>query len=523
VGNPTPTSHAVVIGGSIVGCAIAAMLASRFERVTILERDQLPHQPVPRGGVPQGRHVHVLLARGAAELDALFPGFLADMTEAGAEFVDVGQDVAWLTPAGWGASFQSGIRLCCASRQSIEWMVRRRTLAHPNVRLVDGIAVSGLMTDSSRSQVRGVRLRERQPGTYPTGELAADLVVDAGGRASQLPDWLQQIGRRRVRELVIDAGMAYSSRFYSIPRAALGGWRALYVQPALPAQPCGGILFPVEGDRFHLTVFGYGRSAPPADDRGLLEFIGRLRSSAIADVVREGTPLTPIVNHRRTENRWRRFDEIEDWPRGLLAVGDSVCCFDPVYGQGMSTGILAARALVDQFDLRGGAAATRPQRAVTRIVGPAWDLATGEDLRLDSTVGGRRRLRDRVLQQYLDRVIAASTADPGVRLPLLRVMNMLSGPEVLFAPRTLAAVVRHSIGRAARHELWRDGEGPPSPTDADHSAFNADSGLTEVARRAGIRQPASATANRNNAVPPNVSGSRGSTPYSKPETDLAST
>jgi 2-polyprenyl-6-methoxyphenol hydroxylase-like FAD-dependent oxidoreductase len=494
VHDPTPSSHAIVIGGSVVGCAAAAMLSSRFERVTILERDLIPSRPESRGGVSQGRHVHVLLGRGALELEKLFPGFLGEMQQAGAEIADVGRDVAWLTPAGWGVRFESGIRLCCASRQLIEWQVRRRALACSNVRLLDGVAVSGLLTDGGRSSVRGVRLRARRGEAHAT-ELSSDLVVDASGRASQLTDWLQEIGRPRVRELVIDAGMAYSSRLYSIPSKALRGWRAIYVQPALPEKPSGAILFPIEADRYHLTAFGYGTAAPPTDDQGLVRFVERLRNSAIADVVREGTPLTPIINHRRTENRWRRFDEIADWPDGLMAVGDSVCCFDPVYGQGMSTGILAARALMEQIDARPAGRAHSAQRAVARVVRPAWDLATGEDLRLEHTTGGQRRFRDRILQAYLDRVIAAATADANVRLPLLRVMNMLAGPETLFNPRTVTAVVRHAVRVRTRY-----------------SAFSADSGLTDVARRAGTRQPASATISRNTAAPPKVSGSLGLTP-----------
>ena len=112
-------SHAIVIGGSMVGSAIAAMVADRFDRVTILERDWVPKSPGSRAGVPQSRHVHALLARGAAELDRLFPGFLKEMAEAGAQLIDIGRDVAWLTPAGWGVPFESGLTLCCATRDLI--------------------------------------------------------------------------------------------------------------------------------------------------------------------------------------------------------------------------------------------------------------------------------------------------------------------------------------------------------------------------------------------------------------------
>lgn len=471
-------AHAIVIGGSIVGSVIAAMLADRFDRVTILERDTLPDSPANRGGVPQARHVHALLARGAAELECLFPGFLRELSDAGAQLIDTARDVAWLTPAGWGVSFDSEFVLCCATRNLIEWQVRRRTLSRSNITLVDGTPVVGLVTDAARSRVLGVRFRDsRRPAGMAPGELLADLVVDASGRGSQLSDWLTAIGRPVVRELVVDAHVAYASRFYALPPAALRGYRAAYVQAALPKDRRGGILFPVEGDRWHLTLFGYGDAAPPVDETGYREFMEGLRSPVLADAVRHATPLTPIVAHRRTENRWRRFDEVSNWPDGLIAAGDSVCSFDPVYGQGMTTGILGARALAARFDAdwaeRPVGLARRVQREMVHTVRPAWSLATGEDLRLPSTTGGQLRKRDRLLQQYFDRVIAASTADAAVRRRLLSVMNMVTRPEALLHPSVFARLVRHACGRnGTPRPLWPERlrsshEGPASRPSAD--------------------------------------------------------
>jgi 2-polyprenyl-6-methoxyphenol hydroxylase-like FAD-dependent oxidoreductase len=463
---PKP-AHAVVIGGSIVGAITAAMLADRFERVTILERDAVPDEPRARAGVPQARHVHALLARGAAELERLLPGFLTEMADAGAHLLDVGRDVAWLTPAGWGVPLDSGFTLCCATRDLIEWQVRRRVLQRDNVDFRDNTTVTGLVTDSKRSRVVGVRIRDRRrlEAAMPDCDVRADLVVDAAGRGSQLSDWLLAIGRARVREEIVDGRMTYASRFYELRPSALAGWRAAYVQAALPHDPRGGILFPVEGNRWHLTAFGYGDAAPPMEDDGFRTFIEGLRSTILADVLRDATPLTPIVGHRRTENRWRRFDEVRGWPDGLVAVGDSVCCFDPVYGQGITTGVLGALALTTRLDAEWGSGRVAPtgfargaQRHMARVVRPAWNLATSEDLRLAGTTGGRRRRRDRILQWYFDRVVATATADASVRRRLLSVMNMVEGPEALLHPHACARVARHLGGRnEPRPPLW------PSP------------------------------------------------------------
>ena len=72
--------HAVVIGGSIAGLLAARVLLNHFDRVTIVERDRLPEQPVPRQGVPQANHVHVLLTQGQRILAQLFPGIEAELT-----------------------------------------------------------------------------------------------------------------------------------------------------------------------------------------------------------------------------------------------------------------------------------------------------------------------------------------------------------------------------------------------------------------------------------------------------------
>ena len=460
---PTP-GHAIVIGGSIVGSAVAALLASRFEQVTVLERDAFPTEPQSRAGVPQARHVHALLARGRAELERLFPGIVDELVRDGAQVVDVGRDVAWLTPAGWGVPFESGVVLCCATRDLIEWRVRERARAHVNVRFLERSAVQGLLTDSARSQVVGVRVREGRRSAATERSLNADFVVDASGRGSQLADWLVDIGRARVRETVIDARMAYASRVYRLDASALRGWRAAYVQAALPHDRRGGILFPIEGDRFHLTLFGYADGAPPTDEEGFSRFPRTLRSTILADVLQGATPLTPIAGHRRTENRWRRFHEIRDWPENLVALGDSVCCFDPVYGQGMTTGVLSALSLAARLDadwIATGAGragfARRTQRHLVSVIRPAWNLSTSEDLRLDTTTGGRLRFADRSLQRYVDRVIQTATSDTIVRGRLLRVMNMLAGPEALLDPRTVARVVRHLClpGRGGR-ALWEN-------------------------------------------------------------------
>jgi 2-polyprenyl-6-methoxyphenol hydroxylase-like FAD-dependent oxidoreductase len=212
------------------------------------------------------------------------------------------------------------------------------------------------------------------------------------------------------------------------------------------------------------------------NERGFREFVDGLRSSILADLVQKATPLSPIVGHRHTANRWRRFDEMSDWPDGLIAAGDSVCCFDPVHAQGMTTGILGALAIGDGLPaewngIAGGPAgfARRVQQQIVDVVRPAWDLATGQDLRLVSPTGRPQRTRDRLWLGYFDRLVAASTADATVRARLLAVMNMVDGPDTLFRPEVIARLAWHACGlNGTREPLWT--ERPAKQGNAAHAA-----------------------------------------------------
>ena len=62
---PKIGDHAVVVGASMAGLLAARVLAGTYRRVTVIERDPLPDSGSQRKGVPQGRHAHGLLPRGA--------------------------------------------------------------------------------------------------------------------------------------------------------------------------------------------------------------------------------------------------------------------------------------------------------------------------------------------------------------------------------------------------------------------------------------------------------------------------
>jgi 2-polyprenyl-6-methoxyphenol hydroxylase-like FAD-dependent oxidoreductase len=445
--NTTPRlPHAVVIGGSIAGLLAARVLTDHFRTVTIVERDRLPFAPAARTGAPQSAHQHVLLQRGLQITEALFPGISQELIAAGAPVVDMAADVAWLTAAGWGVRFESDLKMVASSRELLEWSIRRRLTAQDGIRFVEAADVCGLVR--SDDAVVGVRLRARGLRTAEQEE-RAHLVVDASGRHSKLPEWLAALGYARPRERVVNGYLGYASRIYRVPAAVPPTWRGVYVQPAPPHHKRGGVIFPLEGDRWHVTLAGVGRDYPPTDETGFLEFAESLRSRILFDAIRHAEPMSPISGFRATENRWRAYESMRRFPDGIIVIGDAACAFNPVYAQGMTTAALGAETLAALLERRRvrdtGAIAGLGrgfQRALARVNAQAWRLATSEDLRLPQTTGARASIATRLAHGYFDRLMRLATERPDVRLAFLRTMNMLEGPGVLFSPRILSAALR---------------------------------------------------------------------------------
>ncbi|WP_432947573.1 FAD-dependent oxidoreductase [Kribbella sp. CA-253562] len=433
-----------MIGGSMAGLLAARVLSEHFDQVTVIERDRLPDGPGVRKGVPQARHLHAFWAGGMEVVERLLPGVGSDLLAAGAVPVGLPTDMAWLTPAGrWTQPFPATQRLLSATRVLLEWTVRSHVEKSANINFYTDHEVTALRLGVT-GDVSGLTLRGRRTGT--TADLCADLVVDAAGRGSKLPEWLVELGFLAPEETTIDSLLGYATRLLEIPAGFSARWKAVYIQNAPPDHPRGGIMFPIEGNRWVLTLIGAGGDYPPTDDEGFREFAVSLRSPVLADVLAIAEPVSPIWGYRRTANRWRHYEKLA-MPGRLLAIGDSLCAFNPAYGQGMTVaakevdvlaGILAdCRSSTDLFRALQGA-----QRAIAaRAKGP-WMLSTGSDLRYPTTVGASQTPIDRLVNRYLDRAMSAVSDDATVNAAFLRVLNMIDDPQALFAPRLMPRVLR---------------------------------------------------------------------------------
>ncbi len=444
---PARAGHAAVIGGGLAGLCAARVLADHFDRVTLVDRDRFPAGAQRRPGTPQARHAHNLLVRGSRELERLFPGLGEDLAAAGAPTVDWIADCrTWLKDR-WAPRVPSNLVTRPASRDLLEHTVRRHLQAHRPVAFVEGHEALTALHDAGR--VHGLLLRPRGRTAAARVELRADLVVDASGRDSPLPAWLEDLGYGRTRETVVNARLGYASRWYQSPAGA-PETRPLIIGGQPPHEKRGGILYPIERDQFIVTLGGNGGDFPPTDEAGFLAFADSLAHPLLGETIRRATPASAIFGYRRTENRVRHFEDLRRWPAGIVAVGDAVCSFNPVYGQGMTIGSLGAtlldRALRAQRRRPRADFERRFQRAIARQNELPWTLATADDYRWSESAM-RPTLPTQAMQRWVDRVVAAMSDNPGVQRTLAEVLHMVRSPQALLGPGIVIPVARDTLRR----------------------------------------------------------------------------
>lgn len=443
-------NHAVVIGGSITGLLTARILTHHYDRITIIERDILPDQPVYRPGVPQGRQGHILLERGRAILEELFPGFQEEIVARGAHPLDMSADIAWLTPFGWSIRFDSNVTILSCSRFFLEWNVRRQLDAFPQIGFLPDSEVKGLLMDAEGTMVTGVRVRAGEE----EHSLLADLVVDASGRNSKASQWLKQVGYLPPEETIVSAHIGYASRLYEFPEGFDADWKAFFLQTLPPYQPRGAFLFPLENNRWLATLGGGDKDYPPADEGEFLEFIRTLPTPVMYDALQKAKPLSPIYCHRATQNRLRHYERLFQLPDGFVALGDAVCALNPIYGQGMSAAALSA-LLLDrtikewQKDELWGFS-LHFQKELAKANAPLWEMATTEDCRYQTVVGMSPTLRIRLMHRYMDCVIALLPQSAFVCQIFLNVFHLLTPAIALFHPMILLRVLKKILLGFAR-------------------------------------------------------------------------
>jgi len=450
--------QAIVIGGSIAGLTAARVLADHFERVTVIERDRLQGNTEFRKGVPHTRHAHLLLLRGLQNMEGMFPGLRQELVEAGGVMVSVGQELLAYMQGNWLPTFPSDMESVSCSRPLLEQTIYRRLLANPQISFLEETDVCGLLTDENRTHVTGISYRSRQHGGEAAQSLQADLVVDASGRTSDAPRWLQDLGYTPPTETTVNSFPGYATRIYEVPAHFNERWKAAAIFPAAPHNTRGVVILPLEGNRWHVTLIGIQGDYPPTDEEGFMAFLRSLPTDKIYQILKEARPQGHIIGYRRAENRLYHYDRLPRYLERFVVLGDAVYALNPVYGQGMTVATMGIQALGRCLQACGGSGdaaaltglARHFQKELRKVIEGPWQMATGEDMRWPKTVGGEGiDLPTRLVQKYMDQFMRAMAYNADLTAQFFKVQQMVAGPETVLHPKMMWSVFT-TLRRARR-------------------------------------------------------------------------
>jgi 2-polyprenyl-6-methoxyphenol hydroxylase-like FAD-dependent oxidoreductase len=438
--------RAVVIGGSIAGLAAASAIAAAFDEVVVVERDALPDGAEHRKGVPQGRQLHVVLPLGVRVLDQLFPGFEQELRDEGCPTFDEVRDTPWFGSQGWRARSASDVHLFGFSRPLFEHLLRRRVRADNAIEIIQG-TVDGLLADPDGARVTGVSISRPAATT-----LDAELVVDAGGRGSQAPKWLEQLGYERPREEHVRAHFGYASRLVKVPEGAMPeGLDGLITMP-FPGHTKGGLILPADNGRHTLCGIGAVKDYPPADEEGFYEYLRQAPSPLLGEIAAACEPLTEIATYHHPGNQRRLWAELERRPLGFVPIGDAVASFNPIYGQGMTVAALEASKLRDRIATLDGDLDALPdafQTDLQEAVEFPYAMATGADSAYPQTEFTNADRAPAENTEFFAAVEQVATEDPAVARDILHATGWFEA-ELLASPQLVEKV---GAWAAAGHEV----------------------------------------------------------------------
>lgn len=440
------TTSAIVLGASMAGLLTARVLSEHFDRVTIVERDRVGLQPESRKGQPQTRHLHGLLASGMQILSEYFPDLPDALRSGGAIVTDMGEGMHWHAFGGLRQPARVGRNAALMSRPFLEQLVRERVLARHNITLQDGCAAIGLLENTSR-RVTGVRLE--QSNGLGFAELRANLVVDCSGRGSRAGAWLTGLGYQAAPSSEVSVNVGYATRMYKRNLADPRSQCWTLVTPDAPRETRFAGMFPIEGERWIVSMGGWAGDHCPTDEAGFLAYARSMPIPDIAEVVSQCEPLSEISPYRFMSSIRQHYERLQVFPEGFLVLGDAICSFNPTYGQGMTSAAMQAQALDTLLRERHG----RPDgialpffKRAAQVVDLPWQLAVGEDFRFPQTKGQKPAGID-LLNRYVELVHRATQTDAVVTQAFLQVMNLLAPPASLMTPAIVLRVLRSAWQR----------------------------------------------------------------------------
>ncbi|MFR9753627.1 FAD-dependent oxidoreductase [Nocardia sp. 004] len=428
--------HAMVVGAGLAGLLTARVLSDHFTEVVVVDRDPLPDRAEPRPGVAQSRHAHGLVARGQEIFETLFPGISGELRQRGVVPGDFNSDINWYFGGQLFAPGKSGLTSIPATRPTLEFEVRRRVTALPNVTVRDQTEVTTLRT--RHQQVTGLELYNLR--TRTAEDVETDFVVDCSGRGGRLAKWMSAYGMTPPDEETVQIGLAYTSARFAVPEDPFGDKIATILANS-PEAPRGCFFYrsPHKDNEVEVSLTGMLGDHAPTDLPGFMEFARSLPVPSIHQALRDAEVVDPPVKLTYPASRWRHYESCPELFGNLVPLGDAICSLNPIYAQGMTVAALQALEL-DRLLAMPRFSARTYLRACARVIGQAWSVSAGADLAYPKAKG-RRTIPVRFANAYISRLHVAATVDPVLSNAFFQVAGLMRSPATLFHPHIVARVL----------------------------------------------------------------------------------
>ena len=460
---------AIVIGGGIAGLVVARVLSNHFSNVDVLEKDTYPKEKGPRNGTPQANHLHVFLMKGIKIITELFPNIEGKLLSQGAHKINLISDTKYKLPTGWTPIFDSDMNTILCSRQLLEYNIRKEiTENYPNIQILENTRVTGLVSSNgAKRKIIGV---EAVLDGNKNKILESDLVVDASGRISKTPDWLERLGFERPRATQVNSFIGYATRLIQIPHLgqslslaspSIADSKFIAILTNPPYNPRMAVMISIENDLWQLGLLGIGKNYPPTDEQGFLNFIYDLGEKEFYTTVRNAIPVSNIYGYRENGSRRYHYEKIRKFPENFIVLGDAVCAFNPIYAQGITVAALQSKVLDRMLkkqkrnEILKAGFEKKFQKQIAKVNSIPWLLGTGEDLQWSTTIqvrmkDGKESMQkmswfNRQIQKYSNKIILLAPNSIIATKAFLEVMNMIKSPMTLFNPLLFMMVLKETI------------------------------------------------------------------------------
>ena len=432
---------AIVMGASIGGLMTAKVLSKHFKKVIIIEKDEVNRQPESRKGQLHTRHLHGLLPGGLNVMLQYFPDLTQALAEHGANVCDFGDTMVWQTYGGYRQQLTMNLVGVTMSRALLEHLIRERVLSQSNIELMDKTMIKRLETSLDNGTVNGVVIETK--GNDTPSVLKANLVVDVTGRNSRSPQWLKEMGFGELPISEVKVNVGYATRIYKrdVNDPLSNKW--ILHTPDAPNETRFGGVFPIEGERWVMSVGGWHGDKAPLDEAEHLAYVKSLGMPELYKIASTCEPLSEIYAYNFPSSLRKHYEKMKRFPKGYLVLGDAISSFNPTYGQGMTSASLQAIELDKLLTnpISDDTLALTFFKKAAKVIDTPWSLAVGEDFRYAETEGPKPPAIN-FINKYISRVHRATLKDKVVCEAFLNVMSLLKPPTSLFHPKIVWRVMR---------------------------------------------------------------------------------